>query len=84
MSYAVKATDIGIIAKSSLYSDKMKRFKKDENWIEIDPKLYTPIKQAVVILKDSKEAKAFYNFLLSEDAKKIFKDYGYQLPRVLF
>ena len=80
ISYAVKATDIGIIAKSSLYSDKMTRFNKNENWIELNSKLYTPIKQGVVIVKNSNEAKAFYDFLLSADARKIFKNYGYLLP----
>lgn len=80
LSYAIKATDLGIVAKSSLYSDKMSRFKKGINWIEINPKLYTPIKQGVVIVKNSNESKAFYNFLLSEKARTIFTNYGYLLP----
>ena len=45
VSYAVTAADIGIIAKSSLYSHNMSKYKKDVNWITIDPKLYTPMKQ---------------------------------------
>jgi len=80
VSYTITATDIGIIAKSSLYSKNMTKFKKDENWIELDPKLYTPIKQGVIIIKDSKDSKAFYDFLLSNDAKKIFKSFGYLQP----
>ncbi len=83
VSYAVRATDIGIIAKSSLYSDKMKQFKKDINWKEVNTKLYTPINQGIVILKnakDKKEVKAFYDFIFSDKAKEIFKTYGYLIP----
>jgi len=80
VSYTVTASDIGFIAKSSLYSPKMARFKENINWITLDTKLYTPISQGVVILKDAKqkdEVKAFYDFILSNKAKKIFKNYGY-------
>lgn len=80
VSYTVTASDIGFIAKSSLYSPKMARFKENINWISLDTKLYTPISQGVVILKNAKqkeEVKAFYDFILSNKAKKIFKDYGY-------
>jgi len=83
VSYAVTATDIGIIAKSSLYSAKMAEFKKGINWDEVDPELYTPINQGVVILKEGKnhtETEAFYNFILSKKAKKIFEDFGYIVP----
>jgi len=77
VSYAMVATDIGLIAKSSLYSKKMKRYKKGVNWIEIDSKLYTPIKQGIVLLKDDDSAKKFYNFIFSSKAQQIFKHYGY-------
>ena len=48
--------------------------------ISIDSKLYTPIDQGIVILKnakENKEVKAFYDFILSKEAKKIFENYGY-------
>lgn len=80
VSYTVSATDVGIVAKSSLFSSKMTRFKKDLNWIEIDSKLYTPIKQGIVAIKNTKEVKEFYNFILSDNAKEIFKAYGYSVP----
>ncbi|WP_294961359.1 molybdate ABC transporter substrate-binding protein [Sulfurimonas sp.] len=80
VSYTVTAADIGIIAKSSLYSKNMSKYKKNINWVAVDPKLYTPIKQGIVMLEEDKEVKAFYDFILSEDAKKIFKNYGYLLP----
>jgi len=80
VSYAVTAADIGIIAKSSLYSKNMSKYKENINWVAVDSSLYTPIKQGVVILKEDAEVKAFYEFILSQDAKKIFKNYGYLLP----
>lgn len=83
VAYSLSATDIGLIAKSSLYSPKMSNFKENINWKEVDSSLYTPINQGIVILKnakDNKEVKAFYDFMLSESAKKILQTYGYLLP----
>ena len=83
VSYAVVAADIGFIAKSSLYSPKMKQFKKNINWVDVDSKLYTPINQGIVILKageNNSEVKAFYDFIQSAKAKEIFKRFGYLVP----
>lgn len=80
VSYAITAADIGFIAKSSLYSDKMSMYKENVNWVSVDSSLYTPIDQGVVltsIAKENAEAKAFYEFILSQKAKEIFKEYGY-------
>ncbi len=80
VSYTITAADIGIIAKSSLYSPKMSMYKEGVNWISLDKNLYTPIKQGIVLLrysKNSKDYKAFYDFILSDKAKKIFEKYGY-------
>ena len=80
VSYTVTASDIGIIAKSSLYSPRMSQYKKGLNWVSLDPTLYTPIQQGIVLLKyakNSKEYKAFYDFILSAKAKEILKKYGY-------
>jgi molybdate transport system substrate-binding protein len=49
-------------------------------WKEIDPKSYSPIKQGMVIIKQSKEnanTLKFYEYLLSPAAKAILKEYGY-------
>ena len=83
VSYTVTATDMGFIAKSSLYSPKMKQYKEGIHWAEVDPKLYIPIKQGIVILKkgeENSEVKAFYDFILSQNSKKILSDFGYLLP----
>ena len=83
VSYAVTAADMGFIAKSSLYSPHMTQYRKGVHWLDVDSKLYTPISQGVILLKDSKdnaEAKAFYDFILSAKAKKILNDFGYLVP----
>lgn len=80
VSYAIRACDIGIIATSSLYDKNMTKYRENKNWKKINSDLYTPIKQGIVLLKhakNNKEAKLFYDFILSNDAKKIFKEYGY-------
>ncbi len=78
--YTLKVTDIGFIAKSSLFSPKLKKFKENINFTNINKKYYSPIKQGIVILKNAKaneNAKKFYDFIFSKNAKKIFKNYGY-------
>ena len=83
VSYALIAADVGFIAKSSLYSPKMTKYKHNVHWIDVDPKLYTPIDQGIVILqngKNNKEVKAFYDFMVSDDAKNIMKEFGYLVP----
>lgn len=80
VTYAMTAADIGFIAKSSLYDEKMSQYKEGLNWISVDPKLYTPIDQGIVVLsraKENKEAHAFYDFIQSPKAKEIFLKFGY-------
>jgi molybdate transport system substrate-binding protein len=80
VQYALTAVDVAFIAKSSLFSSKMRRFKEGKNWTELDTELYRPIKQGVVIIKSTKNLKAsreFYDFLFNKEAKKVFKKYGY-------
>lgn len=83
VTYAVTASDIGFIAKSSLYSPQMAQYKEGVNWSDVDPKLYTPINQGMVILKEGQknaEVSAFYAFMLSKKAKEIFTKFGYIVP----
>ncbi|MDQ7042410.1 MAG: molybdate ABC transporter substrate-binding protein [Sulfurimonas sp.] len=80
LSYIITAADIGFVASSSLYSAKMSQYKEGIHWQEVDPTLYSPIEQGVVLLslaKDKKAYKLFYEFLFTSDAQKIFKKYGY-------
>ena len=83
VTYATKATDIGFIAKSALFSAQMSHFKKGENWTDVDKSLYTLINQGIVVLKDgerSAEVSAFYTFIFSKRAKKVFENFGYTIP----
>ncbi len=83
LSYSLKAADVGIVAISALYSDKLRKFQTPQHFMQIDQKLYTPIKQGVVLLKHAKnndDAKYFLSFLESKKAKQIFKEYGYIVP----
>ena len=80
LNYSVKVCDIGFIAKSALSSKMMGKYKKNINYTDINPKLYSPIKQGIVILKNGKnkaEVKLFYDFIFSLKVKKIFNNFGY-------
>jgi len=73
---------IGIIAKSSLFSPQLSHFKEAIHWSDVEEGLYTPIDQGMVLLshaKDNAEAKAFYDFILGDKSKKILRDFGYKV-----
>ena len=79
VQYAMTAADIGFIAKASLFSPRMKKFKKDSNYIDIDSSLYNPINQGIALMNNKKETLEFSKFLFSNEAKKIFEAYGYEV-----
>lgn len=74
-----QAADFGFTAKSVVLSSKMKGVG---NWIELDTSSYQAIEQAAVVIdrkeKTKPEAKQFFDFLFSEKAKIILKQYGYK------
>ncbi|WP_295055180.1 molybdate ABC transporter substrate-binding protein [Sulfuricurvum sp.] len=77
-----KAVDVGFMAKSIVLSPEMKNVGK---WIEIDPKSYNTIDQAMVGLKNGSPenqiaAKKFIRFISSPKALAILKASGYGLP----
>ena len=82
LSSALSAADAGFIAASAMYDPKMAKYEEGKNFILVDPKLYTPIDQGIVLLKrgeNNPEAKAFYDFILSEKAKVVFRKFGYNI-----
>jgi len=82
VAYATRAADIGLIAKSSIFSPQMAHFKEGIHWSDVDGTLYTPIDQGMVILKKAEgnaEVKAFYDFMLSAQARKILENFGYRV-----
>ncbi len=83
LSFALKAADMGFIAKSALFAPQMAQYKEGIHWAEVDRGLYTPISQGIVILKrggKSASVEAFYNFMLGEKAKEILQTFGYVVP----
>jgi len=83
VTYALRVADIGLVAKSALYSSRMKRYKQGINWADVDIRLYNPINQGMVILRRAdgdSDASVFYTFMLSLRAKKVLNRYGYLVP----
>ncbi|MFA6145499.1 MAG: molybdate ABC transporter substrate-binding protein [Sulfurimonas sp.] len=77
-----KAVDVGFMAKSIVLSPEMKNVGK---WVEVDPKAYNTIDQAMVGLKNGTPenqiaAKKFLRFMSSSAAQTILKASGYKLP----
>jgi len=80
LSYATTSVDIAVVASSLLKSPRMKDFKEHKHWESIDSKGYKSIKQGMVLISGAgNEDRDFYDFILSDDAKAIFKKYGYKL-----
>jgi len=83
VSYTMVAADMGFIAKSALFSPNMTKYKQGVNWQDVDSKLYTPIDQGVVILKNAttnREVRNFYDFLFTKSAQTILQKFGYKIP----
>jgi molybdate transport system substrate-binding protein len=83
VAHTVSAADVGFVASSSLYAPQMAQYREGKQWIVVDPSLYTPIDQGMVILSSAKanaEVKAWYDYMLSPEAGKILQQYGYTLP----
>lgn len=77
-----KAVEVGFMAKSIVLSPEMKNVGK---WVEVDPKSYNTIDQAMVGLKNTLPenqiaAKKFLKFMSSPKAHSILKTSGYNLP----
>ncbi len=73
--------DIGITAKSIVLSPD---WKDKGRWLEIDARLYQPIQQGIVITKVGQKrqpemAQRFFDFIFSEEGRKILAKYGYVL-----
>ena len=77
------SADIGFTALSMVAKGKVKDENPDLTYTIIDQKYYDPIVQALVVTKageNSKLAKEFAEYLLSDKAQKVFADYGYDKP----
>lgn len=74
---ATKACDYAFVAASGAEQIKELGYL-DENILKIDDNLYNPILQGMIITSKNPEAKVFYDFILSDKAKEIFRKYGYE------
>ena len=76
-----KSAEIGITSIAVVLSPEMKGVG---HWVSLDQNAYPSLLQSAVLLKKeegvSKEATAFYNFLFSDTAHQILKEYGYSIP----
>lgn len=75
--------DIGFTAKSVVLSPAL---KGKGAWVEVPAEHYTPIAQGMVILNYGlqhhlHEARLFYDFISSEQSRKILMQNGYTLPK---
>ena len=69
------SVDVGFTTQSFVKDAKITLY-----WKAIDPKNYSPILQGIVVLKHADgnaNAEKFYQYILSADAKRVFKEYGY-------
>ncbi|WP_457607050.1 molybdate ABC transporter substrate-binding protein [Nitratifractor sp.] len=83
VTYALRAADAGLIAKSALFAPQLRRFREGKEWAEVPRSFYRAIDQGVILLKGEASggmAKAFYDFLFSPKGREIFRRYGYELP----
>lgn len=72
------SADIGFTALSIAKSPAI---QKSANSLALNPGLYQPIKQRMVLIQNpTKDAIALYNFMQSPKAKEILGRYGYQTP----
>lgn len=70
--------EAGFIALSLTLTPDMKG-----GYFDLDPKSYSPVEQALALLKTGEsnpEAEKFLKFVFSEECKTIFEKFGYMIP----
>ena len=75
-----KAAEIGITAKSLV----MTNGRDSRNWSPVSDSLYTPLAQGVLLVNqrdlEKPDARRFFDFMTSDQARAILEDHGYSLP----
>jgi molybdate transport system substrate-binding protein len=74
------AADVGIVALSLALAPEE---KSQVRYVAIPPHDYPPIRQAGIVLRASRNQKSaiqFESYLRSEEAAKVFRQYGFQVP----
>ncbi|MDQ7056814.1 MAG: molybdate ABC transporter substrate-binding protein [Persephonella sp.] len=73
-----RLVDVGFTSRSVVLSPQM---RGKGIWIEVNPELYKPIRQGVVILKNGKNnpyVEEFVKLIFSKKGRDILKKYGYK------
>jgi molybdate transport system substrate-binding protein len=73
------AAEVGFTAMSVVKSPEM---KGKGSWAQMDAPTYAPLEQGIVVVKSAtneNKAMEFYNFIFSEQAKKILVYFGYSV-----
>jgi molybdate transport system substrate-binding protein len=69
-------TEVGFTTQSLIKDTKTPLY-----WKAIDPQIYAPIEQGIILLKHANgntDAEKFYQYIFSPEARAIFKAYGYR------
>ena len=69
--------EIGLIAYSQI---RRANAETAGSWWRVPQSTYTPIRQQAVLLKDRPAARDFLRFTSRNEAKKILRDFGYEVP----
>lgn len=81
IAYTTTGADVGFAALSLLKAPWMETYDVEgKYWVAVDKRLYAPLRQGMVILayaRNRKDARDFYDFLLSTAAKRILREHGY-------
>lgn len=71
------AVQIGFTARSIMFSKAM---SEQDNWIDIDTVLHSPITQALLVLNANPVSIKFKDYILSESGQKTLSEFGYFRP----
>jgi len=69
--------ELGFVALSQI---KRQDIAISGSYWEVPTELYQPIKQQAVLISHNRIAKAFMEFVQSDEAKAIIQDFGYDIP----
>ena len=70
--------DLGFISLSQIFDPR--RPRNGGSYWAIPDKLYKPIEQQAVLLKDMGPAREFLEFLGSQEARRLIRQHGYKVP----
>lgn len=70
--------ELGFVALSQI-TKSSNQMRAGSYW-RVPPKLYSPIEQQAILLRDTRAAREFLGYLESDKARAIIRQHGYQTP----